>query len=380
MTPRKRRPRAVLLFLLGLFIRPAVLNASVVGKHLDSTVAADRLIHQLQSKTLVPAHCQSSPRRAAREAANSNRQLKRKYKWFTVLLEAAKIKDSDVRLFEEHLSLIAPMEGPSTVQIMPNVSEGSLGRCAVVALSGRLNHGCAGAFIDSHDTVIRLGHAKSTGYVAKVGVKKSISHVMAARARMTCEPDLKKPGREHDGLDPTQPEFWLLPDRCGPPHKELDPRTQKVAQTIAGYEERTIALVRAFKHLVRFPSQYTPPDFKMTSGLKTTLLMLASRACTSISLFGFGTGMEPHYLSTRVQESAIKHSYSLELWMQTLLMQQRGDVCLYDYQLNPPPSNCDYDGTDVITAYQQAQSRRQVGGGPAASSPDTLPHYSQDTL
>eukprot|EP00193_Tetraselmis_chui_P007599 CAMPEP_0177765606 /NCGR_PEP_ID=MMETSP0491_2-20121128/8081_1 /TAXON_ID=63592 /ORGANISM="Tetraselmis chuii, Strain PLY429" /LENGTH=349 /DNA_ID=CAMNT_0019281965 /DNA_START=33 /DNA_END=1082 /DNA_ORIENTATION=- len=335
-----------------LTVLSAFRSSSAASKH--SSVSADKIIQQLQSRIVVPTRCsqQAAARRTMRQTDHKDRQVKRKYKWFTVLLQPSKITEKDERSFEKKISFFASPDGSPKVQIFPNVTEGSLGKCAVVALSGRLNNSCAGAFIDSHDTVVRLGHANSKGYEAKVGVKKSISQVMAARARMTCQPNLKKPGREHGARDPTQPDFWLLPDRCGPPHKRFDPSTQKISKVSGGYEARTVALVRAFMHLVRFPSQYTPPDFKMTSGLKTTLLMLSSRACTSISLFGFGTGLEPHYLRTRVQESAIKHSYSLELWMQSMLMQHRENVCLFDYQLNPPPSNCHYDGADFVAAYK----------------------------
>eukprot|EP00873_Tetraselmis_striata_P018280 jgi/Tetstr1/438544/TSEL_027095.t1 len=149
------------------------------------------------------------------------------------------------------------------------MTEGSLGRCALVAVSARLTGGCGGSFIDSHDTVIRLGHAPTRHCEAQVGVKKSINKVILIGSGV-CKVARGKPGRESDLAEARQPQFWMLDRSECTDAPGFDWRGRLAISSDQDFEPDMKKLITRFMRLARTTSMRAE-GFKPSGGLRAAL-------------------------------------------------------------------------------------------------------------
>jgi len=269
-------------------------------------------------------------------------------------LNARKVSDKDVARSSAFANILASGKDPSgkpLINLSPGgIARGDLGSCAFVALSARLNMSCYGEFIDSHDTVIRMGAAPTKGFENLVGRKRSITFLRGACADGNKDKHIL-------GLDEETDQFYLaMGFWCPESIRKALPNAQKV-QAIhhSKYFWDTLKKwLNVPRHAAKF-SQTFQTEVLATGGMKMLISLVSSGLCTSVSAFGFGTGFETYYFDSprfvpkyqKLGHVRADHSMQMETFAFKVAM-RNNQLCLFDNEWNPAVSkqNCKYTGLE----------------------------------
>ena len=209
--------------------------------------------------------------------------------------------------------------------ILANDSNVTVGKkyktCAVVGNSGVLLHKQYGAFIDSHEMIMRINNARTSGFEEFVGSKTTISfinsHILRAcarRVRCWCHPY-----GEHVPIITYLCEPWhFMPIAfCSSSQRApllvTDPQFDNLCNRIAKWYSVT-AFVTNHHHR---PSWWNVVrnqklSFHYSSGMQAVLVALG--ICESVNIFGFGKSdtAKHHYHTSQSQELLDIHDYAAE--------------------------------------------------------------------
>ncbi|XP_075635994.1 beta-1,6-galactosyltransferase GALT29A [Castanea sativa] len=191
--------------------------------------------------------------------------------------------------------------------------------CAVVGNSGILLKSEYGELIDSHEFVVRLNNARTTGFERNVGSKTSISfvnsnilHFCARREGCFCHPY---------GVDVPivmyicQPVHFMDYTVCNSTHKAAlivtDPRFDVLCARIVKYYSLKRFVEETGKSLDEWAVARDGANFHYSSGMQA--VMLALGVCDKVSVFGFGKSSlaKHHYHSNQKAELGL-HDYEAE--------------------------------------------------------------------
>ncbi|XP_059627518.1 beta-1,6-galactosyltransferase GALT29A [Cornus florida] len=191
--------------------------------------------------------------------------------------------------------------------------------CAVVGNSGILLKSEHGELINSHEAVIRLNNARTTGFEPKVGSKTSISfvnsnilHLCARRQGCFCHP--------YGSTIPMvmyicQPGHFLDYTLCNSSHKApllvTDPRFDVLCSRVVKYYSLKRFTEEMEKPLEEWGSSHDGSMFHYSSGMQA--VMLSVGICDKVSIFGFGksTSAKHHYHTNQKAELHL-HDYEAE--------------------------------------------------------------------
>lgn len=194
--------------------------------------------------------------------------------------------------------------------------------CAVVGSSGILLRRENGDLIDSHEMVIRLNNARTTGFERYVGSKTTLSflnshmlHACAIKNECSCHPYGENvPIVEYI----CQPIHFLDYAQCNSSHKAplvvTDARFDLLcARIVKYYSLKRFAEGAKTKPLDWWLADWGPAHdghyFHYSSGMQA--VMLAMGICDKVSVFGFG------------KSSSAKHHYDTN---------QKGELRCHDYE------------------------------------------------
>ncbi|KAM3692861.1 hypothetical protein ACB098_08G119400 [Castanea mollissima] len=191
--------------------------------------------------------------------------------------------------------------------------------CAVVGNSGILLKSEYGELIDSHEFVVRLNNARTTGFERNVGSKTSVSfvnsnilHFCARREGCFCHPY---------GVDVPivmyicQPVHFMDYTVCNSTHKAAlivtDPRFDVLCARIVKYYSLKRFVEETGKSLDEWAVARDGANFHYSSGMQA--VMLALGVCDKVSVFGFGKSSlaKHHYHSNQKAELGL-HDYEAE--------------------------------------------------------------------
>eukprot|EP00899_Mesostigma_viride_P024154 jgi/Mesvir1/4923/Mv14588-RA.1 len=217
------------------------------------------------------------------------------------------------------------------------LSPGSLGTCALIALGRNLLHAAHGAAIDAHDTVIRMGYTPVKGYEKHVG---SRTDVLFLRFIVHNKELGRQPGTDVWGVaeEHTPSKFYLFHDRNMPQpvgmYHGLPYLNMYAISGSRGHE-------KLYEHLAEYigynkQSPVPRDELKPTNGLKLVSLLQQSGLCTRLDLYGFTQHGVGHYfdgvsISNNDASSAMlwNHVAGLEYYAYQVAM-ANGRLCMYD--------------------------------------------------
>lgn len=199
------------------------------------------------------------------------------------------------------------------------VSSERYSTCAVIGNSGILLNSENGALIDSHEAVIRLNNARTSGYERNVGSKTTISfinsnilHLCARREGCFCHP--------YGGTVPIvmyicQPIHFMDYTTCNSSHKSplliTDPRFDMMCARIIKYYSLKRFVEETKKPLEEWGSAHDGSLFHYSSGMQA--VMLALGICDKVSIFGFGKlSSTKHHYHTNQKAELHLHDYAAE--------------------------------------------------------------------
>jgi hypothetical protein len=191
--------------------------------------------------------------------------------------------------------------------------------CAVVGNSGILLKSDRGKLIDSHEFVIRLNNAKTTGFEYNVGSKTSVSfvnsnilHFCARREGCFCHPyGVNVPILMYI----CQPVHFFDYAVCNSSHKApllvTDPRFDVLCGRIVKYYSLKRFVEKTGKSLEDWGASHDGANFHYSSGMQA--VMLALGVCDKVSIFGFGKStLAKHHYHTNQKEELGLHDYEAE--------------------------------------------------------------------
>ncbi|XP_052184417.1 beta-1,6-galactosyltransferase GALT29A isoform X2 [Diospyros lotus] len=191
--------------------------------------------------------------------------------------------------------------------------------CAVVGNSGILLRNELGELIDSHEVVIRLNNARTSGFEHNVGSKTSISfvnsnilHLCARREGCPCHP--------YGATVPIvmyicQPVHVMDYTLCNSSHKAplliTDPRFDVLCTRIVKYYSLKRFVEQMKKPLEDWGTAHDGSLFHYSSGMQA--VMLAVGICDKVSIFGFGkSASAKHHYHTNQKAELHLHDYEAE--------------------------------------------------------------------
>lgn len=191
--------------------------------------------------------------------------------------------------------------------------------CAVVGNSGILLKSEYGELIDSHEFVVRLNNARTTGFQRNVGSKTSVSfvnsnilHFCARRDGCFCHPY---------GVDVPivmyicQPVHFMDYTLCNSTHKAAlivtDPRFDVLCARIVKYYSLKRFAEETGKSLDDWGVVRDGANFHYSSGMQA--VMMALGVCDKVSVFGFGkSSLAKHHYHTNQKAELGLHDYEAE--------------------------------------------------------------------
>ncbi|CAK9203141.1 unnamed protein product [Sphagnum troendelagicum] len=226
----------------------------------------------------------------------------------------------------ENFSSSSSSSSSSTTRTMQKQQQQrrSYNSCAVVGNSGILLNSTYGAFIDSHEMVMRINNAKIKGFKRFVGAKTSIafmnSHILRVCAhspQCRCHPY---------GVEVPivvylcQPWHFMPVAFCSKAHSApllvTDPRFDNLCNRIAKWYSVKL-FMKNKRPSPKASSQWSnirnaKQSFHYSSGMQAVVMALGM--CKSVNIFGFGkpAGAKHHYHSLQKQELVEIHDYEAE--------------------------------------------------------------------
>lgn len=227
--------------------------------------------------------------------------------------------------------------------------------CAVVGNSGVLLTGAShGAFIDSHDMVIRINMAPTKGYASRVGSKTTLSFINSnilhtcakSSVACTCYGHYHPPIRVATGGATAGPVPVPVPvpvaaymctplhlmdiARCrswpaAPPLLVTDPRFDTLCSRIVKWYSLTVFAATSptgTASIEQWNARFGGKYFHYSSGFQA--VMLALGLCHNVNMFGFGKvpGVGHHYHSKQKEELSL-HDYQAEYMFYDDVMHNR---------------------------------------------------------
>lgn len=199
------------------------------------------------------------------------------------------------------------------------VTERKYTSCAVVGNSGILLESENGELIDSHEAVIRLNNARTSGFERHVGSKTTFSfinsnvlHLCARRDGCFCHP--------YGVTVPIvmyicQPIHFFDYSLCNSSHKAplvvTDPRFDLLCTRIVKYYSLKRFVEKEKKPLEGWGSAHDKTFFHYSSGMQA--VMLALGICDKVSVFGYGkSDSAKHHYHTNQKAELHLHDYEAE--------------------------------------------------------------------
>ncbi|KAJ7297635.1 hypothetical protein O6H91_09G112500 [Diphasiastrum complanatum] len=191
--------------------------------------------------------------------------------------------------------------------------------CAVIGNSGILLNKTYGEFIDSHDMVMRLNNARTSGYEPAVGRKTTLSfinsnvlHLCSRRYRCTCH--------SYGESVPTisyicQVSHLMDVLYCSAMQKApllvTDPRFDILCSRIVKYYSLKHFFETTGRSLEDWSSAHEGNLFHYSSGMQAIVLALG--ICQKVDIFGFGKSLfSKHHYHTNQKSELRLHDYEAE--------------------------------------------------------------------
>mmetsp|Transcript_25098 Transcript_25098/g.79532 ORF Transcript_25098/g.79532 Transcript_25098/m.79532 type:complete len:460 (-) Transcript_25098:425-1804(-) len=196
----------------------------------------------------------------------------------------------------------------------PSVPRHSWGSCAFVSLGSNILKHKRGKEIDSHDTIIRLGHAPVKGYEAYVGSLTSVVVGRGASTRMMPKFAYSNKSAIYLGRDIKEVGLTEAPIVPG-----------SVGDNMAPNELSRLL----YKHMTS-PIGGKPRG--ESTGFLKVLDLIFSKFCSRFDIYGMSPSGGGFYYLKGGQDMKIHHSVELENWVLHYLMETFSDdirVCVY---------------------------------------------------
>ncbi|KAH7836355.1 hypothetical protein Vadar_000244 [Vaccinium darrowii] len=224
------------------------------------------------------------------------------------------------------------------------VTERKYTSCAVVGNSGILLESENGELIDSHEAVIRLNNARTSGFERHVGSKTTFSfinsnvlHLCARRDGCFCHP--------YGVTVPIvmyicQPIHFFDYTLCNSSHKAplvvTDPRFDLLCTRIVKYYSLKRFVEKEKKPLEGWGSAHDETFFHYSSGMQAVTLALG--ICDKVSVFGYGkSDSAKHHYHTNQKAELHLHDYEAEYDLYHDLVNRPQAIPFITDKFNFPP-------------------------------------------
>jgi hypothetical protein len=204
---------------------------------------------------------------------------------------------------------------------LPDLSDGSLGSCAIVGNSDNTLKAQRGKDIDAHDTIFRH-NTPITGFEKFVGERSTILYMKSKYTQS------KYADEKHAGLPPTELAYAELKDISEVP-REMKKGGKHIFLRAAGANHFARERRKLYALVGSSGTGRNPKPKHPSGGFARPLNLLASKLCTRIDLYGFSGGMVPggKYFAPR-EKVRPAHALDFEHWSYRWLMSQ-GKLCVY---------------------------------------------------
>mmetsp|Transcript_46125 Transcript_46125/g.76861 ORF Transcript_46125/g.76861 Transcript_46125/m.76861 type:complete len:524 (-) Transcript_46125:80-1651(-) len=204
---------------------------------------------------------------------------------------------------------------------LPDLSDGSLGSCAIVGNSDNMLKSQRGKDIDAHDTIFRH-NTPITGFEKFVGERSTIVYMKSKYTQS------KYADEKHAGLPPTELAYAELKDISEVP-REMKKEGKHIFLRAAGANHFARERRKLYALVGSSGTGRNPKPKHPSGGFARPLNLLASKLCTRIDLYGFSGGMVPggKYFAPR-EKVRPAHALDFEHWSYRWLMSQ-GKLCVY---------------------------------------------------
>jgi hypothetical protein len=241
---------------------------------------------------------------------------------FCSFLSQPCIEDGIVYFMNEKRAVVTKRFSVNEVSSFPFIRAGSWGSCALVGFADTILTHKRGKDIDAHDTIIRLGEIELKHYEEYVGSKTDVTWIrrkakMAERG--TILEDRKDSVRLYIGHNNGIPGMPTL--RTASAVKFKDGKSISLSEKLYDmFEVKDWNKEHRGKRKKRLAS----------TGFKAATLLILSKFCQRVDLYGFSNNCGGAYYNTRHLMQAL-HNCELESWFLHHLMQQFDDlnVCVY---------------------------------------------------
>lgn len=210
-------------------------------------------------------------------------------------------------------------------EALPDIREGEWGSCALVGLGDNLLDMKSGEEIDSHDVVIRLGELPTARYKAFVGTKTDAIWVRR-KAKMS---NSGTTSSEHKARR------WYIGHNNGNtdvPALKIFAHNLRVKEghTIVDSDLPQISLYNRFVDKKWSKQARTKKIRKPSSGFSDAILLIASKFCQRLDLYGFSSNCGGAYYNPR-HLMQMTHNCELESWFFHYLMKNHKEygLCVY---------------------------------------------------
>jgi len=199
---------------------------------------------------------------------------------------------------------------------LPDIEKGGWGSCAFVGLADTLLTGKQGFEIDNHDVVIRLGELPKKNYEVYVGTRTDViwirrSAKMAPRGTVSDEHKKRRLYIGHNNGNTDVPVLEIFAHRI------------RKNRTYGKYSKDNASpaqlLYERFEDIKW--SKSTTKKRNPSSGFKDALLLISSRFCSRLDLYGFSTNCGGAYYNVG-HVMQLTHNCELESWFLHYIMQQ----------------------------------------------------------